>query len=187
MAAIATSAGTRPFSPIAATSATLTMAPRSEPAAPIRARSPMRRRPWINAAWPSETILKKTASESHATAPACSSLPNVHTAIGREKATIASVPSSARPTAMRRSAITVRAICRSSSEATASAIWRTPLLLTPIWATLRTTSAIEAYTPMRPIPVGPSSIAMALVRAIPTSKVSPELPPINAVERRICT
>ena len=37
----------------------------------------MRRMPWINAPWPSETIWKKTASESHATAPACSPLPNV--------------------------------------------------------------------------------------------------------------
>ena len=82
--------------------------------------------------------------------------------------------------------MTVRAILLGSPEPTASAIWRTPLLLMPISAILRVRSAIDPYTPSKPTPAGPSNTAIALIRIIPIATFSTDDPPINADDLRIC-
>ncbi len=68
---------------------------------------------------------------------------------------------------------------------TASAIWRTPLLLIPMPAMLSARSAIDPYTPSNPTPAGPSNIAIALVRTIPIPMFRTDAPPINAEDFRI--
>ena len=72
-----------------------------------------------------------------------------------------------------------------SPEPTASAIWRTPLLLMPIPAMLWARSAIDPYKPINPKPAGPSSTAMALVRTIPMAMLTTDEPPIMAEDFRI--
>ena len=53
----------------------------------MRARSPMRRMPWMSAAWPSLIERSQTASASMATGPANRLLPNVHSETGRRNTT----------------------------------------------------------------------------------------------------
>ena len=86
---------------------------------------------------------------------------------------------------VRRSTTTVRATRSMSPEPTASAIWRTPLLLIPILATHWAKFEIDPYTPINPNPSGPSNSAMALVRMIPMAMFTTDEPPIKAEDFRI--
>ena len=72
-----------------------------------------------------------------------------------------------------------------SPEPTASAIWRTPLLLIPSPAMLWAKSTIAPYRPSSPTPAGPNSKAMALVRMMPRPTDAIEEPPIRAEDFRI--
>jgi hypothetical protein len=79
----------------------------------------------------------------------------------------------------------VRATCAASPEATASAICLTPLLPMPAPATLRAMSVIEPNRPIRPMPAGPSSTAITLVRTMPTATLTTVAAPISVVDLRI--
>jgi len=89
-------------------------------------------------------------------------------------------PSSPSTSEVLRSTSTVRRIVPSSSELTAAAIWRTPLLFTPSPEIVCASAATELYSPNMPNPEGPSSRAMALVRTMPMTIFSTCDPPTKA-------
>ena len=181
----AMSEGTTPFAPYMATRMMLTIVPSTPPAIHINARSAIRRVPAINAPWPSETRRRNTATESAATAPACSFPPNVRTDTGLASPTSKTAPRSPRPIETRRSTRAVRTTRSVCPEPTASPTWRTPLVFTPKPAMLLVSSMIDVYAPISPTPPGPRRIAIALVRTMPTRMLTTDDPPISTVDLRI--
>ena len=86
---------------------------------------------------------KSIASDRSDTAPARSSVPKVRLETGPENDISNIPPASPRRMDMRLSTTTLRAIRLVSPEPTASAIWRTALLWSPIPATVCVISAID--------------------------------------------
>ena len=113
------------------------------------------------------------------------SSPNVSADSGRAKTINSSAPATPSSNAVRRSTVAVRAIRCASSVAAASAIWRTPLLLRPMPATLRARSATAVSMPIKPKPAGPSITAIAFVRTMEMAMFSTDEPPIQAEDDRI--
>ncbi len=172
-------------SPNASTSTTLQAVPSRAASTPTRAWSPMRRVPCSSAICPSASTWNSTASDSTASAPACAGLPNVKVDTGPDTDSSAMAPSKPRPTAARRTTVAVRAMRCVSADAAASAICRTPLAPSPMPAVLRVRSTMDVYTLMRPMPAGPSSKAISLVRTMLTATVSKVAPPMSEVDFRM--
>jgi hypothetical protein len=107
--------------------------PMAMPSTLTRARSPTRRIPRIKVDCALDTVVR---SKAMANQPRCRQhvhhLPKVNWAMGCRKTKKSSAPSTPKTSAIRRKAITVRAIQASSPLPAASAIWRTPLVARPI-------------------------------------------------------
>ena len=114
---------------------------------PILARSPMRRMPWISAALAvGDETEEDGQRQQRDGAGVLVAAEGQHCDRARRTAT-SSQRAEQRRARRRCGAAPPRCgrCARSSPEPTASAIWRTPLLLMPISATLRARSTIEAY------------------------------------------
>ena len=123
--------GTTPLSRNRYTSGIPKHAPKRAPHTFILARSAIRRIPCMRAPCPAETNLNNTAIDSRATAALRSVLPNVNWDIGRQNTTSRTAPKTPSTREVRRKTAAVCATRSSSPEPAASAICRTPLLLTP--------------------------------------------------------
>lgn len=145
----------------------------------------MRLSPLSNAPCEAEATVRLTPSANHPTSPALDASPSTVSATNERASQTTPPPKTARMPVPQNKARRTAAIAAASLSPAASAIWRVPALPKPKPATEATVDIILPYSPISPIPTGPSNTATILMRNRPIRILIIEAPPIMEELRRI--